>query len=190
MRRAYQESALTIVDGAPIRWMASITARRRFSSATRVGSTDWIAALPPNRPARLFLYGASAASNSRAVENLREQLPSWSIEGIDGYRVSEEAVAAIQVFQPDLVLVGLGMPRQETFLLTNLHSLPVAVYATVGGAIDYIAGANKLAPRWIGRLGLEWLWRLCHEPRRLSSRYLIEPLRLLAHVALKRNPGS
>jgi N-acetylglucosaminyldiphosphoundecaprenol N-acetyl-beta-D-mannosaminyltransferase len=113
---------------------------------------------------------------------LRELLPTSTVSGVNGYIASSEAVAAIQVFQPDLVLVGLGMPRQEYFLLENLESLPPSTYATVGGAIDYIGGTTTLAPRWLGRVGLEWAWRLAHDPRRLANRYLVEPFALLARM--------
>jgi hypothetical protein len=81
------------------------------------------------------------------------------------------------------VLVGMGMPLQERFLHDNRLDLPSAYYATVGGAIDYVAGEARLAPRFLGGAGLEWLWRFTNDPRRLFSRYFVEPVALFKLVA-------
>ncbi len=77
--------------------------------------------------------------------------------------------------RPQLVLIGLGMPLQEKVLRRRLDALPPAVYCAVGGAIEQIAGIQKLAPRWLGRLGLEWAWRLMLHPRRVAYRVFGEP---------------
>jgi N-acetylglucosaminyldiphosphoundecaprenol N-acetyl-beta-D-mannosaminyltransferase len=182
-RALYGAADAVVIDGMPILWLAAARARVGPRSAFRVASPDWIHELAAtSTPLRVFVYGATAASNARALATLRELLPTSTVSGVNGYIASSEAVAAIQVFQPDLVLVGLGMPRQEYFLLENLESLPPSTYATVGGAIDYIGGTTTLAPRWLGRVGLEWAWRLAHDPRRLANRYLVEPFALLARM--------
>lgn len=181
--RLYKAADWVIVDGAPILWLASRYSRARWSAEYRISSTDWVAALPSAPlPRRLFLFGANATSNENAVARLKQELGDWIISGIDGYVDEEIAVRRICEFRPDLVLVGLGMPRQEHFLLRNLSLLPDATYATVGGAIDYLAGTTRLAPRWMGRVGVEWLWRLLNEPRRLAHRYIVEPVLLLRRV--------
>lgn len=187
-RELYQLADWVIIDGTPILWLASWASGHRLSHALRIGSTDWIAALPQVELSaqRLFVYGATAQSNARAVDNLRSLLPNWNISGIDGYIDHQAAIAAIEYFRPDLVIVGLGMPLQERFLLRNYSRLPDAIYATVGGAIDYLAGAKQLAPRWISRVGAEWLWRLLCEPQRLWRRYLVEPLLLIGRIAVRK----
>ncbi|KWX57718.1 hypothetical protein ASJ79_10675 [Mycobacterium sp. NAZ190054] len=183
-RQLYRYADMVVIDGTPIRWLASCWSRKRFPAEYRVSSTDWIAALPDARASkRLFVFGATELSNARAVHSLQRQLRNWTVSGINGYVDERRAVDLISDFNPDLVIVGLGMPRQEEFLMGNLHVLPPATYATVGGAIDYVGGTTRLAPRWIGRTGLEWLWRLANEPRRLAYRYLIEPLLLVSCVA-------
>jgi N-acetylglucosaminyldiphosphoundecaprenol N-acetyl-beta-D-mannosaminyltransferase len=72
----------------------------------------------------------------------------------------------------------MGMPRQEAWIADNLAALPDCVVFNVGAAFDYEAGAQKAAPRWMGRLGVEWLFRLVSDPRRLFVRYCVEPWRL------------
>lgn len=183
LRELYRRANWVIVDGAPILWLTSRFSTTSFGPSWRVSSTDWLDALSGvNSSGRLFIFGATASSNEKAVDALRRKLENWTISGVDGYVGDEVAVKAITDFKPDLVIVGLGMPRQEHFLLSNFDRLPAATYATVGGAIDYVGGSARLAPRWLGSLGLEWLWRLLNEPRRLAHRYLIEPLLLLRRV--------
>ncbi|QNO38096.1 WecB/TagA/CpsF family glycosyltransferase [Protaetiibacter sp. SSC-01] len=187
-RRAYDLADLVVVDGSPVLWL---TRRRRpeLGHEYRTGSTDWIARLGDSMsPGELCLVGASAESNRRAVERLTADLgpKGWRVRGIDGFRDNAETLDWLRGGVPTLVLVGMGMPRQEEFLLENWEKLPPAVYATVGGAIDYVAGTTNLAPRWMGRLGVEWLWRLAHEPRRLAARYLVEPLALAWLIVVRR----
>ena len=76
-------------------------------------------------------------------------------------------------------MVGMGMPRQEVWVLENLEALPLCAVFTVGGAFDYEAGAQVPAPRWVARLGLEWLFRLASNPGRMFKRYCVEPFELL-----------
>lgn len=185
-RQLYGYADWVVIDGAPILWLAARSAGRSLPTAYRITSTDWLEELPSFDDARrLFLFGASAASNASAIAHLRARLPQWTIAGINGYVGQKDAVTLINEFEPDLVLIGLGMPLQEHFLLENLLDLPDATYATVGGAIDYLAENTSLAPRVVGRIGLEWAWRLANEPRRLAYRYFVEPVLLLQRVALR-----
>ena len=75
------------------------------------------------------------------------------------------------------------MPRQEAWIARNLAALPDCVILNVGAAFDYEAGVQRAAPRWMGRVGLEWLYRLAHDPRRLFRRYCVEPWSLAGPAA-------
>ncbi|WFR73549.1 WecB/TagA/CpsF family glycosyltransferase [Prescottella defluvii] len=188
----------TIVDGFPILLVANRYRARRgepaLSSDYRCGSNDWVAQfgeLPSGY--RVGLVGASPSSNRVAVQRLATRFPQLVLQGWDGFEGLAELEAgdfrALGEFDPDLVLIGLGMPKQESFIAENWDRLPIAAYATVGGAIDQISGEQKLAPRWLGKLRVEWLWRLVSDPRRLSHRYIVEPLLLLRETRRRRNPG-
>jgi N-acetylglucosaminyldiphosphoundecaprenol N-acetyl-beta-D-mannosaminyltransferase len=122
----------------------------------------------------------------QVVETARLRLsqlhPGAKIQVRDGYfdatpgSVENAAVVEqVRAFSPDVLFVGMGMPRQELWILNNLDALPNSVIFSVGAAFDYEAGAQAEAPRWMGRMGIEWLFRLVHDPRRLARRYLIEP---------------
>ena len=82
-------------------------------------------------------------------------------------------------WRPDVLLVGMGMPRQERWIARHQHDLPPCVTFPVGAAFDYEAGAVATPPRWTGRFGVEWLYRFATEPRRLFTRYFVEPWSLI-----------
>jgi len=195
-RELYERADLVVIDGWPIFAAARIAhGRGRVPAHTRIGSPDWIRALAqrsPPGPLRLYVLGGEETPNRVAQARLSASMDA-ECAGRDGFfALSEEerVVGDIRSFKPDLVLIGMGMPRQEEFLLRWLAELPPAVYATVGAAIHYLADTRQLSPRWLGRIGLEWLWRLVHEPRRLWKRYLVEPILLAAALVRRRRRSS
>lgn len=93
------------------------------------------------------------------------------------FELDEEAavVTAVNKFAPHVLMVGMGMPRQEAWVVRNVDKIDARAILTCGACMDYRAGVTVTPPRWAGRVGLEWLFRLVREPRRLAVRYLIEP---------------
>lgn len=92
-----------------------------------------------------------------------------------GSAENQKMLELINAYQPNVLMVGMGMPRQEHWILDNLESIHANTILTCGACIDYIAGVIPTPPRWMGRFGLEWLSRLLSEPKRLWRRYLLEP---------------
>lgn len=192
-RSFYENSDVVLIDGAPVLWLWAKGAGQDRTPAMdyRLGSTDWIPALSgvPGL-ARIAVIGAGPEANAGAVARLRGIVRGAHVEGMPGENwnddVEEAAIAWLTGLRPQLVLIGLGMPLQETVLQRRLAALPPAVYCTVGGAIEQLAGVQKLAPRWIGRLGLEWAWRLLLHPRRVAYRVFGEPWVLLGLLLRKR----
>ena len=92
-------------------------------------------------------------------------------------------LAEIRDYDPDILLVGMGMPRQETWILENQKDIAAHAIFTSGALMDYVAGETPAPPRWLGPLGLEWLYRLLSEPGRLWRRYLLEPWLILFYMA-------
>jgi N-acetylglucosaminyldiphosphoundecaprenol N-acetyl-beta-D-mannosaminyltransferase len=92
-------------------------------------------------------------------------------------------IVDINAYAPHILMVGMGMPRQELWILENRHDLRVNVIMPSGAIMDYIAGALPTPPRWLGPLGLEWCYRLLAEPARLSRRYMLEPWFVLGKMA-------
>jgi N-acetylglucosaminyldiphosphoundecaprenol N-acetyl-beta-D-mannosaminyltransferase len=131
---------------------------------------------------RVFYLGGAPGVAAAAADRLAARWPGARIAVRHGYfdRTPGSAEAAavlaeIEAFGPQILMVGMGMPLQEAWIADHYDALHAAAVLPVGAAFDYEAGAQTPAPRIWGRLGLEWLFRLLHDPRRLFHRYLIEP---------------
>ena len=131
---------------------------------------------------RVYYLGGTRKTGAEAAARLAACWPGATIEVGSGYfddtagsADNAAVLARIAAFRPNVLMVGMGMPRQEAWIAAHLGALPAAVILNVGAAFDYEAGVQKAAPRWMGRMGLEWLFRLAHDPRRLFRRYCIEP---------------
>jgi len=138
---------------------------------------------------RVFHLGGAPGVAEAAAARIRAR---WSValgahhgyfDMSEGSPEAREVLDTINAFAPDILFVGLGMPLQERWIAQNFHRLERGVVFSVGGAFDYEAGVQATPPRWTGRLGLEWLFRLASQPRRLFARYCLEPW-TLAPLAL------
>jgi N-acetylglucosaminyldiphosphoundecaprenol N-acetyl-beta-D-mannosaminyltransferase len=196
-RELYEDGDVVLLDGAPVVMLWGIAYRRGPQApgggamAYRLGSTDWLPALGGVEGlARIAVVGAGEEANALALEQLRRIVPNAEVAGMPGANwaggVEDRAVSWLNEFRPQLVLLGLGMPLQEEVLRRRMEDLPPAVYCTVGGAIEQLAGVQRLAPRWLGRLGLEWAWRLVLHPGRVAYRVFVEPWVLLGLLARRR----
>jgi len=151
----------------------------------RVTYVDWIDVLMRRAHQdgwRVFHLGSKPGVAERGAAILRQRYPSLNIETMHGYFAATsgsadnvEVLTSIRRFRPNLLLVGMSMPRQEHWVLENLEQIDANAILMSGATMDYIAGVVRTPPRWAGRCGLEWLFRLCHEPKRLWRRYLLEP---------------
>jgi N-acetylglucosaminyldiphosphoundecaprenol N-acetyl-beta-D-mannosaminyltransferase len=101
-------------------------------------------------------------------------------------QADQQAVAALREAAPDVVFVSLGAPRQEIWMERHAAELNGAVLVGVGAALDIVAGRFREAPRWLTRVGLEWLFRLAQEPRRLARRYLLDDPRIFVWAVRAR----
>jgi len=126
-----------------------------------------------------FLYGGAAGVAELLKRRLEEKFPGIKIIGTytPPFRPltpaeENQLTALVNGLRPDIVWVGLSTPKQERFMATHLDRFDVTLMFGVGAAFDFLAGRVPQAPRWMQRAGLEWLFRLCCEPRRLWRRYL------------------
>jgi N-acetylglucosaminyldiphosphoundecaprenol N-acetyl-beta-D-mannosaminyltransferase len=159
----------------------------------RVGYTDWLPSLMASaveKNWRVFYLGSAPRVVDIGAITLRERHPGLQIEYRHGYfdmdpegSENKNVLQQIADFQPHLLMVGMGMPRQELWIEANLDAIQANVILATGAVLDYVAGVIPTPPRWSGPLGLEWAFRLAAEPRRLASRYLIEPWTLLRVIA-------
>lgn len=180
-RQAYDDAWLVLVDGMPIIW-----ASRLFGCAlsTKLSGSDLLPQLcefAADRGYSVFLLGAAEGVADQASENLRRLYPGLIIAGTHSPPMgfdqdpdeNAKALQAIREARPDLCFTAMGAPRQEVWLHSNHRESGALVSIGVGAALDFAAGLLKRAPLWMQRSGLEWVWRLCQEPRRLWRRYLV-----------------
>jgi N-acetylglucosaminyldiphosphoundecaprenol N-acetyl-beta-D-mannosaminyltransferase len=128
---------------------------------------------------RVYLLGAAPGVARRAAANIRQRWPSVRIVGTYSPPIGFERdaaenakiIARLAAAKPDLLLVGLGAPKQELWVDAHRHAISAKVTLCIGATIDFLAGERRRAPMWIRRLGLEWLHRVAGEPRRLLGRY-------------------
>jgi N-acetylglucosaminyldiphosphoundecaprenol N-acetyl-beta-D-mannosaminyltransferase len=171
---------LVTPDGQPVRWAMNMLHGTALSE--RVYGPDLVAAVCAEAAVErmsIYLYGSTAETCRAVAEELPRRYPGLRIAGVqpDRFRdatVDEDAedVQRIRASGADIVLVGRGCPRQERWVAQHRGLLPVPMLA-VGAAFDYIAGNITRPPRWMQRVGLEWLFRLYQEPRRLFRRYMV-----------------
>jgi len=133
---------------------------------------------------RVYHIGGAREDNARSRDAVLKRHPGVHLDVHTGYfdmngPENEDLLADIRASKPQVLLVGMGMPRQEAWILRNVDRLPPCVILPVGAALDYEAGVMYAPPRWAGRIGMEWLVRFVHEPSRLFRRYFIEPWSLI-----------
>ena len=184
VRRIHNHAGLVTPDGMPLVWLLRAAGHRHV---TRVYGPDLMLAVfahapaqAPAKPHAHFLYGGTPATLDRLRRNLTRRFPHARIAGAYAppFRLLSPAedravVARINAAKPDIVWVGLGTPKQERWMASHRAKLRAPVLIGVGAAFDIHAGTRRQAPRLLQRGGLEWLFRLTMEPRRLWRRYLV-----------------
>ncbi len=188
MARLYGMADLIQVDSMPLLRFARMTGKPA-GPEHRSTYLDWrneFWDLAQRYGLRVFYLGGEPGVATGAVRMMEMAYPDVRFSGHDGFfdvtkdgPDNQRVLSTIRRFAPDILMVGMGMPRQEIWIADNFEDLPPCVVMPVGAAFDYEMGIQKAAPRWMGAIGMEWFYRLCHDPRRLSRRYLYEPWFLL-----------
>jgi len=182
---AFFETADVIeLDSTPIIFFTQMLGlhSRPFHRCTYLDWREHFWSLAERRGWRVFYLGGEPGVADAAARKLTARYPGADIKTRDGYfdmspgsAQNAQVLDEINAARPQILFVGMGMPRQEIWLMRNRHLLPPCVVFSVGAAFDYEAGVQVAAPRWIGRIGFEWLFRLAIAPRRLFGRYCVEP---------------
>ncbi|MDO1559207.1 WecB/TagA/CpsF family glycosyltransferase [Brevundimonas sp. 2R-24] len=184
LRAFYDKADLIEVDSTPLIAFSRLTGvnGKGFHRCTYLDWRPHFWSVANRLGWRVFYLGGAPGVADEAARRLKAQYPGAEIRCRNGYfdakpGSAENAVLLDQItaFDPHILFVGMGMPRQELWIVENLKALPTCAIFSVGAAFDYEAGVQKAAPRWMGRLGLEWLFRLTADPRRLFARYCVEP---------------
>ena len=178
LRRILFDAHLVLCDGTPLVWASRLLGNPLLERVAGADLVPLLLRVAAEKGYRVFFLGATPDSCERAVRNLSKLHPDLIIADhysppfnklleMDHDEIKRRIVAA----KPDLLFVSLGCPKQEKWIAMHYRSLGVPVSAGVGATIDFLAGSVKRAPVWMQRSGVEWIYRLAQEPRRLFKRY-------------------
>jgi N-acetylglucosaminyldiphosphoundecaprenol N-acetyl-beta-D-mannosaminyltransferase len=184
MRAFYASARCSFIDGMGVVLLGRLLAVP-LHAAERMTAVDWLHPVFQHcraRGWRVFLLGGRPGVARRAADILSTEIPGLQLATAHGYfdarpgsADSEAVLASLRAYRPQILIVGMGMPRQEHWILDHLDHIEASAILNQGGFLDYVAGVAVTPPRWMGPLGLEWLGRLVADPFRLWRRYLVEP---------------
>ncbi len=203
LRKHYQGMTV-LIDGMPLIWLMQLC-RIPVTRDHRLTYVDFIMPLMSKAAEQgwnVYHIGQNKTVLSTALERIRAACPGINIDGHDGYfdltpnsSDSLRIIEAINSNNTNLLLIGFGAPKQEAWLAAHRHLIQAQIVFTCGACMEYVAGHVRTPPRWMGRAGLEWSFRLFENPRRFAFRYLVEPL-VLGAILLRnaitgqRRPGK
>jgi N-acetylglucosaminyldiphosphoundecaprenol N-acetyl-beta-D-mannosaminyltransferase len=180
IRAAYHEASLSLVDGQPLIWLSKMMAEPFPEKISGSDLVPRLLRLAAHKGWRIFFLGAAEGVGAKAAEVLKRDdpsleitvhSPSFGFENDPGE--SAEVLQIIREAKPNLLVMALGCPKQELLMHRWRQELAPAVAIGAGATLDFIAGNVTRSPAWMSRAGLEWLYRLAREPRRLAHRYLV-----------------
>lgn len=180
IKNSVNSAGLVTPDGMPVVWIGR---RKGFSGIERVYGPDLmleVCRLSQENGYRNYFYGSSKDVLSRLQANLKQMFPDLAVAGFYSppfRKLFEEedelCVEAINKNNTDILWVGLGSPKQDLWMYEHRSRISAQLMLGVGAAFDFIAGTKRQAPAWMQRSGLEWVFRMITEPRRLWKRYLV-----------------
>jgi N-acetylglucosaminyldiphosphoundecaprenol N-acetyl-beta-D-mannosaminyltransferase len=193
-RDILNSASLCLVDGRPIYWASRLFKKNLPEVVT---GSDLVPAIfsaykakPNDKKLKVYLLGAGEGVAQRAALNIMKKYPAIDVCGVYsppfGFEHNpvecEKICGNIKASEASILVIGLGAPKQELWANAHLHKTGVQVALCAGATIDFLAGEKPRAPVWMRKLGLEWLFRLSTEPRRLAMRYFRDGLALPALI--------
>jgi len=192
LRAIHNAAGMVTPDGMPLVWLSKMMG---FSNVSRVYGPDLMLALCARSVARgyrHFFYGGTEQTLATLTERLRQRFPGLNVAGSCAppfrqlsVEEDEQIVSQIRRTSADILWVGLSTPKQERWMAEHVDRLGIPVLIGVGAAFDFNSGTKRQAPVWMRQSGLEWMFRLVSEPRRLAARYLINNPMFLGLITLQ-----
>ncbi|HEY7087539.1 MAG TPA: WecB/TagA/CpsF family glycosyltransferase [Tepidisphaeraceae bacterium] len=191
LRQIHNDAGMVTPDGMPMVWLSRLAGHKHVG---RVYGPDLMlavceASIRPENGWRHYFYGGGDGVADRLAARLSAQFNGLAVAGtyyppFRPLSAAEDAAVCqrINASGADIVWVGLSTPKQERWMAGHLHRIGSPVMIGVGAAFDFHAGLKRQAPRWMQKSGLEWLFRMVTEPRRLAGRYLTNNPRFVAAV--------
>lgn len=183
-----RNSDLILVDGHPLMWIASRYGKPFKEKIPGSAFVFKLCELAIEKNYSIFLLGAAEGVAEVAANKLKDTYQGIKIAGTYspplGFEKDQEEIDKIntllQESKADILLVGMGVPKQEYFIADNKHIYKIPVSLSVGATIDFIAGVQKKAPQWMSNIGMEWFYRLITNPKRMFKRYIIDDTQIFS----------
>jgi N-acetylglucosaminyldiphosphoundecaprenol N-acetyl-beta-D-mannosaminyltransferase len=189
LREVIDTAELVTADGQSVVWASRLLGEPLPVRVAGIDLMHELLAAAASDGYRIFILGATETVLQRALARLRHQYPQIQIVGFHhGYfnEAEEHAIVGqIKAARPDMLFVAMSSPRKEFWAAEHAAELGVPLVIGVGGSVEILAGTRRRAPKWIQRIGLEWLFRLAQEPRRLARRYVSGNWRFINLVVIE-----
>ena len=192
IRDVYKNADLILTDGKPLLWIAKWYGTPIKEKISGSDLFPRLCEMASKKGYTMFFLGAAEGVAARAAENLMKRFPGLKVVGTYsppyGFEKDLEEMKKIEVMikeaKPHILIVGLGCPKQEKFILNNRDRLGVPISLGLGASLDFEAGHIKRCPKWMADIGLEWLYRITQDPKRLAKRYLVDDRKIIG-LAIK-----
>ena len=186
-REICDNAELSVVDGHPLLWIAKWYKRPIKEKICGSDLMPHLCRIAAEKGYKIFLLGAAEGIAAKAADILKEQNPGLIIAGTYsppfGFEKDQAELDKINRIlkesEADMLFVGMGAPKQSVFIYENMDKYQIPMSFCVGATIDFIAGEQTRAPRWMTDHGLEWLYRLFKEPKRMFKRYIINDTKII-----------
>lgn len=187
LQKAYQNASLILTDGKPLQWIANWYGTPIKEKISGSDLFPFLCELATQKGYKMFFLGAAEGVAEKAAEKLTNRFKGLQVVGtysppIEFEKKQKEMVKIkimIKKVKPDILIVGLGCPKQEKFMYYHCKELGVPISLGLGASFDFEAGNIKRAPRWMSEHGLEWLFRITQDPKRMIKRYLVDDRKIL-----------
>ncbi|WP_443669678.1 WecB/TagA/CpsF family glycosyltransferase [Holdemanella porci] len=188
LKRVYENASLILADGKPLIWISKFY---KTPIKEKISGSDLfpkVCDLAAKKGFTMYLLGAAEGVAAKAAKNLMQKYKGLNIVGTYsppfGFEKDKKELdrikQQIQKVHPDILIVGLGCPKQEKFMYHHCKELGVPISFGLGASIDFEAGNIKRAPKWMSEHGLEWLYRITQDPKRLAKRYLVDDMKIFS----------
>ena len=189
---AYKHADLILTDGKPLIWISKYYGTPFKEKISGSDLFPRLCALAAKKGYTMYFLGAAEGVAAKAAEYLMAKYPGLQVVGTYsppyGFEKDEAELdkikKQIKEVHPNILIVGLGAPKQELFILHHREELGVPLSLGLGASLDFEAGNIKRAPKWMADHGLEWLYRITQDPKRLAKRYLVDDTKILG-MAIK-----
>lgn len=187
LQAVYKNASLVLTDGKPLIWISKLY---RTPIKEKISGSDLfplVCKMARDKKYKMFFLGAAEGVADKAAENLKKRFPGLKVVGTyspqygfeKDKKMMQEIIEMIKEKKPDILIVGLGCPKQEKFMYNYCKELQVPISFGLGASFDFEAGNIKRAPKWMSNHGLEWLYRIFQDPKRLAKRYLVDDIAIV-----------